>query len=193
MYRPHPYARYYHNPWTSIYTGPVRYSRTWDYYNHVRVSYPSYIYLNWIWWPTTGYSNGYYVFNNYPYFVFNGYRYRYSNQDYCNYQLVDKYTHTVVRNYWEQQCNFGYDQCAYERDRMNENVYDDRYSCAETYRDSNYDFGRPTYDYRYEDYNNGGYNPAPAPEYPDYGNGDDDYDRNDCYDYDYENDICYDV
>ncbi len=86
-----------------------------------------------------------------------------------------------------------------ERDRMNERAYDNRYFCAETYRDQNYDYSRPTYDWQYQDYNNDGYydNQQPQQPYPDYQDGQyDDYgnqdDGQDCYDYDYENDICYD-
>ena len=197
MYRHAPYTRYVHTPWGSVYVGPVRYARTYDYYSHVRRSYPNYVYMNWIYWPTTGYSNGYYVFGNYPYYVHNGYRYRYSTVDYCNYQLVDSYTHQVQRTYWNQVCNSGFDQCSYERDRLNDREYDNRFFCAETTRDESWDTSRPTYDYQYSDINNDGYDdstqPYPYPdntETPDYGNDDE---GQDCYDYDYENDVCYDT
>jgi hypothetical protein len=201
MYRPLPYARYRHSPWNSIFIGPVRYYRSYDYYSHVRNSFPNYIYLNWIYWPVTGYSNGYYVFNNDPYYVYNGYRYRYSSVVQCNYQLVDSYTHQVVRSYWNQTCNRGFDQCSYERDDLNDRTSDFRYFCSETFRDESYNYSRPTYDYCYNDYDsNYGSTPAPTPDYGsdygndygnDYGSGDD-YGQ-DCYDYDYETDVCYDV
>lgn len=206
MFRPVSYWRYSHNPYRNIFVGSLRWGRSWDYYSYVRGSYPNYLYLNWIYWPTTGYNNGYYVFNNYPYYVYNGYRYRYSVQDSCNYQLVDTYTHQVQRNFWGMNCNIGYDQCANERDRMNSYSNDFRYTCSETYRDQNYDFSRPTYDYSYTDYdaqNTGVMTPVPAPtEYPGpvVGGTDGSYDSeseddeigDECYDYDYENDVCYD-
>lgn len=181
MYRPIPYARYRHSPWNSVYVGPVRYYRSYDYYSYVRTSFPNYVYLNWIYWPVTGYSNGYYVFDNYPYYVYNGYRYRYSSVDQCNYQLVDSYTHQVVRSYWNQTCARGFDQCSFERDNLNDRNNDFRYFCSETFRDEYYDYSRPTYDYGHNDYGNG------------YGNdyGYNDYGQ-DCYDYDYNNDVCYD-
>ncbi len=195
MYRPLPYSRSYHTPWGSIYVGTTRYSRPWDYYSYVRRSYPSYMYLNWVYWPTSGYSNGYHVFDNYPYYVYNGYRYRYSSADLCNYQLVDSYNHQVQRTYWNQLCNSGYDQCSIERDRLNDREYDNRFFCAETFRDQTWDYSRPTYDYQYTDYNNDGYDDTPSPDtgsgsYDPYGNNDD---GQECYDYDYQNDICYDT
>jgi len=191
MYRPTPYVRYIHSPWGSIYVGPVRYARTYDYYNHVFRRYPNYVYLNWIWWPTTGYSNGYYVFDNYPYYVHNGYRYRYSNVDLCNYQLVDSYTHSVQRTYWNQVCNSGFDACSYERDRLNEREYDNRYFCAENFRDESWDYSRPTYDYSYNEYDTTTYDDYSSPTPTDYDYGNDDVGQ-DCYDYDYDNDVCYD-
>src|SRR5690606_26552068 len=120
-----------------------RYLRTANYYSYLYAYNPNYIYFNWIFYPTS-YTNGYRVIDNYPYYVYNGYQYRYSNYDNCNYQLIDKYTDTVVRNYYNQTCVQGYDSCSYERDRLNQNSYDFRYSCAETFRDENYDYGRPT-------------------------------------------------
>lgn len=179
-----------------------RWGRTWDYYGYIRTSYPNYLYLNWIYWPTVGYNNGYYRFNNYPYYVYNGYRYRYSQQDSCNYQLVDTYTHQVLRSYWNLSCNNGYDQCSYERDRMNSTSSDFRYTCSETYRDENYDFSRPTYEYGYNDYDSqlNATVSVPSSSEP-YGtsvdpsidpNAEDDEIGEECYDYDYESDVCYD-
>ncbi len=195
MYRPLPYHRYYHSPWSSIHVGVRRYHRSYDYYWYVRRSYPNYVYLNWIYWPTAGYNNGYYVFNDYPYYVWNGYRYRYSRQDQCNYQLVDTYTHQVVRSYWGLSCNNGYDQCSFERDRMNDASGDFRYNCSETFRDQNYDYSRPTYDYGYGDYDlpEVPAEPAPMPQdIPGDYDQDGDVDGQDCYDYDYEADVCMD-
>ena len=107
--------------------------------------------MNWIFYPASGYSNGYYTLDNYPYYVYNGYRFRYSTVDYCNYQLVDSYDQRVQTTYWNQTCNSGYDSCSYERDRLNSQMGEYRYFCSETFRDQNYDFSTPTYDY--DDYN----------------------------------------
>lgn len=77
--------------------------------------------------------NGYHVLNGYPYFVFNGYQHRYSNLDTCDYQLVDRYTDSAVRYYDNRVCSAGYDECARDRDWENDNAYENRYFCAETY------------------------------------------------------------
>tara|TARA_Y100000768_G_C23987633_1_gene689952 strand:- start:814 stop:1011 length:198 start_codon:yes stop_codon:yes gene_type:complete len=62
---------------------------------------------------------------------------------------------------------------------MNQREYDNRYFCAETFRDQNYNFSTPTYDttYEYEDYDDYGYN---------------DDRRGVCYDYDRNTGVCYD-
>jgi hypothetical protein len=109
-------------------------------------SYPNYIYAHWIFFPATGYNNGYWTIDNYPYYVYNGYRNRYSPVDYCNYQLVDQYDHHVVQNYFNQICNSGYDMCSMERDRLNSQMNEYRYFCSETYENENYDYSTPTYD-----------------------------------------------
>ena len=129
----------------------MRYNTTRHYYDYVRSRYYNYVYLNWIFWPST-YVNGYHYINGYPYFVWNGYQYRYSYYDTCNYQLVDTYTHQVVQSYFNMSCVQGYDMCAGERDYMNDSVWEYRYTCAETYRDYSYDFSYPTYDYDYDEY-----------------------------------------
>ncbi len=127
------------------------------------MSFPQYVYVNWIFYPASGYNNGYWTIDNYPYYVFNGYRYRYSHLDTCNYQLVDSWNHDVVDTFWNQTCNTGYDACSYQRDRMNSQMGDFRYFCSETFRDQGYDYSRPTYeDYDYDDqyctdYDNDGY------------------------------------
>ena len=72
-------------------------------------------------------------------FYFLGY-YRYSHYDTCNYQLVDSYTNSVSLNYWNRTCAVGYDMCANERDLRNSVEYDNRYFCAETFRDRYYNF-----------------------------------------------------
>jgi hypothetical protein len=140
---------YYHAPYRSPYHHSVRYYRSSDWYRYVTRYNRSYIYASWIFWPATGYNNGYYVLDNYPYYVYNGYRYRYSQADYCNYQLVDKYNHRVVQSYWNLTCNTGYDMCSYERDRLNSQMGDYRYFCSETYRDQNYTYSTPSYEDSY--------------------------------------------
>jgi hypothetical protein len=86
--------------------------------------------------------------------------------------LIDKNTHRVTRTYWNQSCVSGYNSCAIDRDNRNEREWDNRYFCAETYRDQYYDFNTPTYEY--ED------------NYSNTNNSDD------CYDYDWETGVCYD-
>jgi hypothetical protein len=160
------YVHYYHSPYHSPYVHNIRYYRSYDWYSYVWRMSPNYVYAHWIFYPATGYNNGYYVLDNYPYYVFNGYRYRYSSYDYCNYQLVDKYNHHVVQTYWNQSCNRGYDMCSFERDRLNAQMGDFRYFCSETFRDIGFDYSIPTYDDTYygnsnqgtcTDYNHDGY------------------------------------
>ena len=109
------------------------------YYRNIYRDYRSAVYLNWIFYPSTR-VNGYYYVGDYPYYVYNGYRHRYSHYDTCNYQLVDSYTNSVSLNYWNRTCAVGYDMCANERDLRNSVEYDNRYFCAETFRDRYYNF-----------------------------------------------------
>jgi hypothetical protein len=69
--------------------------------------------------------------------------------DTCNYQLVDQYDHRVVQTYWNQVCNTGYDSCSVQRDQLNYQMNDNRYFCAETYRDYGFDYSTPSYDDTY--------------------------------------------
>lgn len=160
-YRSIPYRRYYHNPIRRIVRHNINYTPI-NYYRRLRNVAAGAFYVNWILRSSTR-SNGYFVINNYPYFVHNGYRHRYSSVDTCNYQLFDKYTHQVVGTYWNQICSYGYNQCALDRDARNERAWSNRYECAETFRNSNYDFNTPSH-------NN----------------------NSSCYDYDWETGICYD-
>jgi hypothetical protein len=141
---------YYHSPYRTPYYHSIHWYRSYDWYNYVYRYNRNYIYANWIFWPTAGYTNGYYVLDNYPYYVYNGYRYRYSTLDNCNYQLVDQYDHHVVQSYWGMTCNTGYDMCGYERDRLNAQMGEYRYFCSETYRDQNYSNSTPTYEDTYD-------------------------------------------
>jgi hypothetical protein len=145
-YTPVRYVSYYHSPFRTPFINTVHYSRSYDWYTYVYRSNPNYIYANWIFYPASGYSNGYVTIENYPYYVYNGYRNRYSSTDYCSYQLVDSNDHKVLQNYWNQTCNTGYDSCSIERDRLNAQMGDYRYFCSETYRDNTFDFSVPTYD-----------------------------------------------
>ena len=153
-HRPHGYQRvnyyqYNHAPYRNIYRHSLYWNASYDYFNYIQRTYRDYVYLHWILWPTFNYGNGYYVIDGYPYFVYNNYRYRYSDYDYCSYQLVDKYTHQVVANYWNQRCNMGYDICSQQRDHLNYQSRDFRYMCAETYRDQQFDFNTASYNYNY--------------------------------------------
>jgi hypothetical protein len=133
-----PYTTYVHSPYSRIYRHNT-YWTPYTYFDFVRARYRSYLYLNWIYWNSSR-INGYHVIDGYPYYVFNGYRHRYSHIDTCNYQLIDKYSHRVVRSYWGQICSISYDQCAIERSRKNRWEGNYRYSCVETFRNRNYTF-----------------------------------------------------
>ena len=177
VYRP--YRGYRHAPIARRYRSHRRYNSRYDYYNYVRRNYRSHIYLNWVLFPSSR-LNGYYYVDNYPYYVHNGYRHRYSYEDVCKYQLVDKYTHQVLRSNYPSLCARGYDACAYDRDSYNASVRENRYFCAETIHGDNYNYSTPTYDYDEYEY--------------DYDYGIDNYNtgRTTCYDYDARTGICYD-
>jgi hypothetical protein len=154
-YRSYVWRSYRHSIYRHNYYHTIRYYSYADYYRFVFNSYRRYVYVHWIYWPIS-YSNGYYVVDGYPYYVYNGYRHRYSTFDRCSYQLFDKYTHRVERNFWANDyysCKDSYDACARLRDDLNYYERDFRYSCAETYRDRNFDFR--TYSYEYDDYYSG--------------------------------------
>ena len=191
-YRHRNYSRYNHRPYSRINRSHRRWGRPYGYYSYLRSNYRTHLYLNWILAPSSR-INGYFYVNNYPYYVHNGYRHRYSNLETCNYQLVDKYTHSVERTYWNQLCTTGYNSCAYERDRRNDREYSNRYFCAETFRDNGYNFSTPTYDY-----NDTEYYDSQQPDdqnYSDQSNEyrtDNDYGK-ECYDYDSQTGVCYDV
>lgn len=176
-YRPVPYRRYVHAPWVNPYRHSVRWHRPFHYYSYLRSTYANYLYLNWIYYPAA-FANGYRLIDGYPYYVYNGYRHRYSNFDQCNYQLIDTYTHSVQQSFWGYTCSQGYDACALQRDNRNYSFNNFRYSCVETFRNSSYNFQKPTY------------------EYNTYDDGQDmDYyesDNYDCVDYDEATNTCYD-
>ena len=118
-----------HAPYARPYVHTIRYVRPYDYYFAARRYH---IYRYWLFEPVTyGYSNGYYVFNNYPYYVYQGYRHRYSSVDLCSYQLVDSTSNTSVKSFTERVCQAAYDECSLERDVANQNLSEVRYFCAE--------------------------------------------------------------
>lgn len=166
------YRRYFHAPVARRINHRRRYT-PWNYFRNISSNYRNYVYLNWILFPSTR-LNGYYYDGDYPYYIHNGYRHRYSNNDTCNYQLVDKNTHNVVRTYWNQMCSNGYNRCAVDRDNRNEMEWSNKFFCAETHRNQGYDFNNPTYNYE-NDYSD---------NYSD--------NSNNCYDYDYDSGVCYD-
>ncbi|MEX0799251.1 MAG: hypothetical protein WD025_07385 [Bacteriovoracaceae bacterium] len=133
------YSNYNHAPYRHNYNAQRRYLRSVNYARHLRQLNNNYFYRNWILHPSSR-ANGYYVYNNYPYFVFNGYQHRYSNQDYCDYQLVDSFNDIVVRDFSNNICSYAYDQCARERDMQNRYEYSNRYFCAENYQDNYYNY-----------------------------------------------------
>ncbi len=183
VYRP--YRSYRHSSVARRYTSHRRYASRYDYYNYLRRSYRSHIYLNWVLFPSTR-VNGYYYVDNYPYYIYNGYRHRYSYEDLCNYQLVDSYTHQVVRSNYPSTCARGYDACAWDRDGYNSSVRENRYFCAESIRGDNYNYSTPTYDYDEYEYDyDYGYNSSYGVD--NYNTG-----RTTCYSYDPQSGICYD-
>ena len=123
------------------------YSTPFQYYNQVNNTYRAALYMNWILYPATG-VNGYTVVNNYPYYIYNGYRHRYSSFETCNYQLFDKNNHQVIQTFWNNNCANGYNFCANMRDNMNEQLWENRYECAETFRNRQFNFSTPTYEDR---------------------------------------------
>lgn len=111
------------------------YLRSVNYARHLRQINRDYFYRNWILYPSAR-PNGYHINDNYPYYVFNGYQHRYSQTDYCDYQLVDSASDMVVRDFNSNICSYAYDDCARERYLQNQYEYADRYFCAETYQDN---------------------------------------------------------
>jgi hypothetical protein len=73
-----------------------------------------------------------------PFYVYNGYRHRYTPVEICDYELVDRHSHTTYRTFYGISCSTGYDRCADLRDDLNWYEYDDRYFCAERYYDDPY-------------------------------------------------------
>jgi hypothetical protein len=192
------YNRYFHTPSHRSYVHARRYPQPRSFFRHVRDNFRRHIYLNWILSPSTR-INGYSRVNQYPYYIHNGYRHRYSTLDNCNYQLVNKNNHNVVRTYWNQTCTSGYNRCALDRDRRNEQEWSNKFFCAETFRKNSYDFSAPTYgsNYEYDDNLNNYssedsyYNSSNTYNTSSNNNNNND-NRGICYDYDRATGVCYD-
>lgn len=90
------------------------------------------------------------MIDSYPYYVHRGFRYRYHPVEQCRYQLVDSSIYKAVTSYPVRNCTAAYDQCAYDRDNMNRNLYSDKYFCAENV---DYDLANQ-YDYDWNPYAN---------------------------------------
>ena len=85
--------------------------------------------------------DGFRFHESYPYYVYNGYLHRYSDQDRCDYELVDGLTNETVEYYDDYRCNVGYDLCADDRDYYNRVENDYRYFCSERfYYDDNHNY-----------------------------------------------------
>lgn len=113
-----------------VYRNPYQYYR--NYRNHVT------LYQNrWFRW-SISFNDGLHYLDGRPIYVYNGYRHRYTPVEICDYELVDRYSHTTYRTFYGQTCSAGYDRCAELRDDLNWYEYDDRYFCAERYFDDPY-------------------------------------------------------
>ncbi len=93
--------------------------------------------------------------------MYNGFQYRYSDQDVCNYELVDGATNRTLDTFYGQYCNVGYDRCAMARDNANYQAGEYRYFCAERIdQDGDYDW-----DYNDDYYSDIGNDPYYSDEY----------------------------
>ncbi len=169
-----PYTPYRHTSWLDILLG---HHRNWYYpaYYHYTLPFRSIYWWNWV-RVRVALDNGYRVIDGYPYYVYDGYSHRYSNQDLCDYELVDGYGNNVIKTFHGWTCQQGYDACAIERDNLNWNIGNAQYFCSERFKlDPNYDYQWNLDEDYYSDLQ--ATDVATDPEYQDY----------DAYD-DYEND-----
>ncbi len=141
------YITVFHVPYsyTSYDYEPISYDWTsYQYYRFLHNNDMQHaLYINWIFRSVEEtnqeYQNNTFNFiDGYPYWVINGYMHRYSSTDTCNYQLIDKYSMRVVESYFRMTCNRGYDNCAIEKNKLNLEEKSLRFTCAETFRPSNY-------------------------------------------------------
>ncbi len=142
-YRPVTYYYYWHQPVVVNYQQVINYNVNAYYAAWVNQGLTNYFYGSWFMLPTRVVPNvnigfnGLVTYNQYPYFAFNGYLHRYSTVDTCNYQLVNKLGHSVVRNF-AGVCSNGYNSCAAVRDGLNYRARSFQFFCAETYRQRNF-------------------------------------------------------
>ncbi|PIK13804.1 hypothetical protein [Halobacteriovorax sp. JY17] len=180
------YRSYGHRPnWNRVSQRYVRHAHTTYRYNRAHdsrwnsrrnyfrsVPYRDIYWDRWLRVRVT-WNDGYSWYDGYPWYSYNGYRHRYSHVDTCDYELVDGWNNTVERTYYNYTCSFGYDQCANQRDQMNDWSNDYRYFCSEKLEGSVYD-----YDY---DYNDDFYSDVYTDSYDDgydgYGGSDDEWDQ----------------
>ena len=149
------YRRYTHSPYRyDSYRSYTRYYTLGDYFRTLPYRY---IYWNhWVRYRSTM-NDGFQWHNGYPYYVYNGYQHRYSDNDRCNYELVDGYNNTTVRSYASSySCKSSYDRCANDRDSYNYSTHDYRYFCSERLDrdygyDSNYNYDDDFYSDIYDD------------------------------------------
>ncbi len=139
------YSRYDHIPYRGIPRGHYTYHHPRDFFR--TVPYRFIYWNNWLRW-RVNYDNGYYWWNNYPWFVYNGFQHRYSDQDVCNYELVDGRSNQTLDTFYGQYCNVGYDRCSQARDNANYQVGEYRYFCSERVEegeDYNWDYNDDFY------------------------------------------------
>lgn len=122
-----------HRPTGYVRTSPRHRYEPGVYYTRINRVH---VYHYWLFEPVGNrYPDGYCYMDEYDYYVYQGYRYRYSDQDFCDYQLVDTESDTVVEEFKGYTCKESYDKCAARRDEVvaQGSWYDpkDHYVCAE--------------------------------------------------------------
>jgi hypothetical protein len=143
--RDYRYSRYNHSPYRNIPRGHYTYHSPRDFFR--TVPYRNIYWNHWLRW-RVNYANGYYWSNDYPWFVYNGFQHRYSDQDVCNYELVDGRANQTMDTFYGQYCNVGYDRCAQARDNANYQAGEYRYFCSEKVEegeDYNWDYNDDFY------------------------------------------------
>lgn len=129
VYRPKP-----HRPTNYVRTSPRHRYGPGVYYTRINRVH---VYHYWLFEPVGNrYPDGYCYMDDYDYYVYQGYRYRYSDQDFCDYQLVDTEENQVIEEFKGLSCKESYDRCAARRDELvlqGNSWYDqkDHYVCAE--------------------------------------------------------------
>jgi hypothetical protein len=133
-YNPYPsshqdYRQVSHVPYSVSYE-TVRWQNQRAYQEHMDRRY---IFRSWIQEPVDYYyNNGYQMIDNYPYYVDQGIRYRYNPVETCDYHLVDSSSYSSYQDFGLTSCTSGYDQCAAQRDSLNNYASTNRYFCSES-------------------------------------------------------------